>query len=1062
LRATAAKRVVEIGALRGETTELLLGALPPDARLHVIDPLPQFDPSEHERRFEGRYVFHRDTSHAALPDLEAVDVALVDGDHNWFTVYRELELLRETARAAKAALPVLILHDVLWPYGHRDLYYEPDRIPDEFRQPHERRGMRPGEPGLLPVGGVNPTLDNAVSEGGPRNGVMTALDDFVREHDRPIRRVLLPIYFGLTIVADEERLAECPALALELDRLEAADTRLDLLELAESLRLRSVLAEHNAVYGGVARAVRGANRYLGVLKGAILDQQNLENELRLEYLTWCAKTKQDPDPVWLRDPVSKLRAKFDRLQVSRQAGAFPRDAVGVPYYPWTGMGRFRLDHIEKCLDKIRDEGVAGDLVECGVGRGGGSIFMRGFLDAHEIPRKRVWVVDPFLSPETAGPLRVETNQLADLNTVREGFTRFELLDERVRFLQGQPAETLAAASLEQVALARIDCARLDTPMEALEAIYDKVAPAGFVVVDGLDAEGARMALEEFREARGISEPLDRVDAAAVAWRKAEASPDEPVVAAPPAPSPARTKDLSVVVVFYEMRREAERTLQSLSRAFQKGIEDLDYEVIVVENGSGPNQRLDAEFVSGFGEEFRLVDLGSDATPSPAHALNRGIEVAQGNVVALMIDGAHVLSPGVLRFGMLGIRAHSPAMIAVQQWYVGPGQQADAISEGYDQTFEDGLFKRIDWPNDGYRLFEISHFIGYRDWLDGMWESNCIFVERDVLEQIGLVDEAFDMAGGGFANLDLYERIGSTPGLSLVTILGEGSFHQVHGGTTTNAVDPEKRERELAAYRDHYSALRGKSYKGPGKPFHYVGAVRDPAKRTRTRRMGAQAFFGTGAVPEADLKPTSPAPLPEELARQFTEAYWRSFRWQATSWLGRDVERSPADLLAYAQLVAEIEPDWIIETAPGGGRGFFLATICELLGRGEVISLGGAGETPAHPRLRPIASDPLADEVVTGVHDTVGEPANAMLVLGLSEQDDLIAKFNAYSPLVPIGSCAIFEDTIMNGFPIWPGMGPGPSEAVRRINELHPEWVADPALEKITPSFNPGGYLRRTA
>jgi cephalosporin hydroxylase/glycosyltransferase involved in cell wall biosynthesis len=1053
--------VVEIGALRGETTELLLDALPRDAQLHVIDPLPQFDPSEHERRFGGRYVFHRDTSHAVLRDLEAVDVAIVDGDHNWFTVYRELDLLRQAARAAGSPLPALILHDVLWPYGRRDLYYEPARIPEEFRQPHERRGMKPGQAELLPPdeGGINPTLHNATTEGGARNGVMTAIDDFVAEHDQPVRRVVLPIYFGLAIVADEERLAETPALVPALDRLEAGETRLELLELAESLRLRSVLAEHNAVYGGVARAVRGANRYLGVLKGAILNQQGLENELRLEYLTWCANTGQEPDPVWMRHPVSKLREKFERLQVSRVAGTTPRDAIGVPYYPWTAMGRTRLDHLERCLDSVRDEGIPGDFVDCGVGRGGGAIFMRGFLEAHEVPVTQVWAVDRFLGPETAGALAVESNQLADLNMVREGFDRFDLLDERVRFLQGEPAETLESAPVEQIALARVDCTQVERPIDALAALYARVAPGGFVLAHGLEAAGAREGLEAFREAHGLTEPVERIDGSALVWRKAGESTGVATKSESDQGGPA--KDLSVVVVFYEMRREAERTLQSLSRSFQRGVEDLDYEVIVIENGSSPEQRLEAEFVASFGKEFRLVDLGESATPSPAQALNRGIEASDGRVVALMIDGAHVLSPGVLHYGMLGIRAHSPAMVAVQQWYVGPGQQAEAIAEGYDQEFEDGLFKRIEWPSDGYRLFEISHFIGYRDWLDGMWESNCIFVEREILDQIGLVEEAFDMPGGGFANLDLYERIGSTPGLSLVTILGEGSFHQVHGGTTTNAIDPEERERALAAYREHYSELRGKSYKGPDKPFHYVGSVRDSAKRTRTRRMGAQAFFGTGAVPESDLMPTSPAPLPEELVRQFTEAYWRSFRWRDTSWLGRSVERSPADLLAYAQLVAEIEPDWIIETAPGDGRGFFLATICELLGRGEVISLGDTGNAPAHPRLRSIAGDPLSEEVSIGVHESVGQPPNAMLVFGLSDQDDLMAKFNAYSPLVPVGSVAVFEDTIMNGYPIWPGMGPGPSEAVRRINELHPEWVADPTLERLAPTFNPGGYLRRT-
>src|SRR5215475_9454372 len=82
LEAAGARRVIEIGALRGETTTLMLECLGADAELHVIDPVPEFDPAEHERAFPGRYIFHRDISHSVLPLLPPADVALIDGDHN--------------------------------------------------------------------------------------------------------------------------------------------------------------------------------------------------------------------------------------------------------------------------------------------------------------------------------------------------------------------------------------------------------------------------------------------------------------------------------------------------------------------------------------------------------------------------------------------------------------------------------------------------------------------------------------------------------------------------------------------------------------------------------------------------------------------------------------------------------------------------------------------------------------------------------------------------------------------------------------------------------------------
>ena len=140
-----------------------------------------------------------------------MDAALIDGDHNWYTVYHELQLLAHVSANAGAPLPVLILHDVCWPYGRRDLYYAPEQIPEEYRQPYAQRGMIPGRKDLARAGGLNPSMYNAIDEGGPRNGVMTALDDFIAEHDEPLRLVVLPIYFGLAVVATRSGWSASPS-----------------------------------------------------------------------------------------------------------------------------------------------------------------------------------------------------------------------------------------------------------------------------------------------------------------------------------------------------------------------------------------------------------------------------------------------------------------------------------------------------------------------------------------------------------------------------------------------------------------------------------------------------------------------------------------------------------------------------------------------------------------------------------------------------------------------------------------------------------------------------------
>src|SRR5918995_3907259 len=244
LVAAGATRVVEIGSQRGRTTTQLLHLLGPESELHVIDPVPMFDPTEDERRFPGRYVFHRDISHNVLPGLPPCDAALIDGDHNWFTVYHELRMLGETARDAGVSMPLCILHDVCWPYGRRDLYYAPERIPEEFRQPYERRGIVPGRSELVDEDGLNQQLPNAIREGGPRNGVAAALDDFIAEHDRPLRRVLLPLFHGLALVAEQDLLEARSELAALFDGLEGADARYELIELGESIRIREQTQQH--------------------------------------------------------------------------------------------------------------------------------------------------------------------------------------------------------------------------------------------------------------------------------------------------------------------------------------------------------------------------------------------------------------------------------------------------------------------------------------------------------------------------------------------------------------------------------------------------------------------------------------------------------------------------------------------------------------------------------------------------------------------------------------------------------------------------------------------------
>ena len=331
---------------------------------------------------------------------------------------------------------------------------------------------------------MNPTMYNALREGGPRNGVMTGLEDFIAEYEKPLRTVVLPIYFGLAIVVEEERLERQPALARVLDDLEGTARRDDLLELAERTRIQNITFQHNVFYSRDRQLREGAERYLELLKGALLDDHYFDNELRIDYLLQCLESGRTVEPSHLRDPARTLKERASLIRATRESGGdIDGGQTGAGYFPITDMGRVRLDALHRHLDTIREELVQGDLVDCNTGRGGGGILMRGYLEAHVLSEPKVYVAGSFrasttrLSPTKAELLRPKSwyrrvrrsrllapvpagwagvrALLPDLNTVRQAFAKFDLLDRRVVFLQGPFARTLRKAPMEKVALLRV-------------------------------------------------------------------------------------------------------------------------------------------------------------------------------------------------------------------------------------------------------------------------------------------------------------------------------------------------------------------------------------------------------------------------------------------------------------------------------------------------------------------------------------------------------------------------------------------------------------------------------
>jgi len=280
--------------------------------------------------------------------------------------------------------------------------------------------------------------------------------------------------------------------------------------------------------------------------------------------------------------------------------------------------------------------------------------------------------------------------------------------------------------------------------------------------------------------------------------------------------------LSVILVSYDMEREIPRTLQSLARDYQHGARDLNYEVLLIDNGSPVP--LDEQTWEGIDVPVRLICV-PNASPSPARAINMALAEATGEIVCLMIDGAHLLTPGVFRMALSAYQAFDNAVVAIRYFYLGVEEQPVSVTKGYDKQAEDKLLERIQWPWDGYRLFEISTPLrsGAKQltWFNGMFESNCLFLKKSLFLELGGADERFDYSGGGFLNLDTFKRSVEVFGVTPIQIIGEGSFHQLHGGITTNG-DGETRAALLDKYREQYARIRGHTELMTKVPFIYMG------------------------------------------------------------------------------------------------------------------------------------------------------------------------------------------------------------------------------------------------
>ena len=235
--------IVEVGAdVNGVTGPMLRWAQEHEAVVHAIDPDAALSVKALLAEHGERLRFHRTRSLAILSELREVDLALIDGDHNWYTVLSELRALEGRAREDGRDPPVVVVHEIGWPYGRRDAYDDPEGIPEAHRHPHARGGVAPGRVELGP--GLNDHGEHALLEGTAANGVLSAVEDFLAESEGRWRSWTIPGLGGVAILVGAGTLRAGTPLR---DLLDSIDTPAFLRAQCEEIEQARIQSERKRV-----------------------------------------------------------------------------------------------------------------------------------------------------------------------------------------------------------------------------------------------------------------------------------------------------------------------------------------------------------------------------------------------------------------------------------------------------------------------------------------------------------------------------------------------------------------------------------------------------------------------------------------------------------------------------------------------------------------------------------------------------------------------------------------------------------------------------------------------
>ncbi|TXN71797.1 glycosyltransferase, partial [Methylobacterium sp. WL8] len=233
-----------------------------------------------------------------------------------------------------------------------------------------------------------------------------------------------------------------------------------------------------------------------------------------------------------------------------------------------------------------------------------------------------------------------------------------------------------------------------------------------------------------------------------------------------------------------------------------------YEIIIIDNGSScPYDINDIKENNPNTRDSTMII----STKSPISALIHGIAISRGDTVCAFIDAARIASPNLLKLGIMACESSGNVVSGALSYHIGHEPQNISVKKGYNQSIEDSLIALTRWEKDGYELFDISSYDPSSRF--GFYscpaETNSLFMSKEMWSESGGFDSAFVGPGGGLANLDLWKRVCDNRAYKVIMLLGEGTFHQFHGGITTNSLVDN-----WVNLHDEYLNIRGEPYSTP--------------------------------------------------------------------------------------------------------------------------------------------------------------------------------------------------------------------------------------------------------